>query len=137
MKLIVLLSLISIFHLQAFEIAIVTNSQSISKIDKNEVKRLFLAKTNRVNNIQVDLVELKNTSYKEEFYKILTNKNTAQLRSYWTRLIFTGKGKPPKQVESQEELAHYMDNSEVIITYLPLKSVQSNMNVLYIFDLLK
>ena len=85
----------------------------------------------------MDLVELKNTSYKEEFYKILTNKNTAQLRSYWTRLIFTGKGKPPKQVESQEELAHYMDNSEVIITYLPLKSVQSNMNVLYIFDLLK
>jgi hypothetical protein len=122
----------SIFHLQALEIAIVTNSQDISKMDKNTVKRLFLGKINHLNNIQVNLVELQDTNYKEEFYKTLTSKNTAQLRSYWTRLIFTGKGKPPKQVASQEELTHYMMKSDVIITYIPLESVQPNMSVLYI-----
>lgn len=132
MKLAWSLTFMSILQLQALEIAIVTNSQAISKMDKNEVKRLFLGQVNRVDDIHINLVELEKTSYKEAFYKALTNKNTTQLRSYWTRLIFTGKGKPPKQVASQEELAHSMDTPEVIITYLPLESVQPDMKVLYI-----
>lgn len=132
MKFVWSLILMSILHLQALEIAIVTNSQDISKMDKNEVKRLFLAKTNRVDNIYVNLLELKNTHYKEEFYKVLTNKNTTQLRSYWTRLIFAGKGKPPKQIDSAENLIKYFQSSEVVITYLPIDEITPEMNILFV-----
>ena len=124
--------LLSITFLQAENIAVVvSNSFDATELSKSQIKRIFLAKTNRVNSTKVKVVELKNTSYKKEFYKQVSGKSQSQLRSYWTTLIFTGKAQPPKQLQDMQELIEKMKADSRIITYIPVSKITKDMKVLY------
>jgi len=92
---------------------------------------LFLSKTNKVHNINIKVVELSENGEKDKFYKQISGKSKSQLRSYWTRLIFTGKARPPKQVNNMQELLKEMKKSEVIVTYLPKNKVTKQMKIVY------
>lgn len=121
-------------HLQAIEMAIITNAKSLkSSVSKAKLKRLFLAKSNYINGVRLQVIELSTSSYKEDFYQYLTDKNVVQLRSYWTRLIFTGKALPPKQFATKEELLKQMQEKKNIVTYLPTDEVPATMYILYTF----
>jgi len=118
--------------LQAEDIAVVVSSKFKSDtLQKSDVNRIFLAKSNRINNKKIKIIELKNSSYKDVFYKKVLNKTQSQLHSYWSRLIFTGKANPPKQVESLDILLKKMAENKLIVTYLPVSMVTSEMKILY------
>ena len=118
--------------LRATDIAIVSSyAFDLTSLDKASVSRIFLAKTNRINSTRVKVFELKNSSYKKQFYKEVSGKSLAQLRSYWTRLIFTGKAQPPKQLRNREELIQKMKDDNTVISYLPLNEVTDDMKILY------
>jgi len=122
--------LLSMLH--AEDIAIVVSKDfDANALDKSDVSRIFLAKTNRVNSIRIKVVELKNSSYKKEFYKNVSGKTLGQLRAYWTTLIFTGKARPPKQIRTKTELEAKIKNDTSVITYLPLSEVTDDMKILY------
>jgi hypothetical protein len=124
--------LITITFLQAENIAVVvSNNFDATELSKSQIKRIFLAKTNRVNSTKIKVVELKNTAYKKEFYKQVSGKSQAQLRSYWTTLIFTGKAQPPKQLQDMKELIANMKEDNRIITYIPESKITKDMKVLY------
>lgn len=121
--------------LQAEDIAVVASSKFNSNtVEKVELKRLFLAKTNRIHNSKVKVMELVDTSCKETFYKKISNKTQSQLRAYWSRLIFTGKAKPHKQVKSLDALLSKMAENASIISYVPLSMVSDKMKVLYMLE---
>ena len=127
-----LLLLITITFLQAENIAVVVSKElNVTELSKSQIKRLFLSKTNHINNIRVKVVELQNTSYKKYFYKKVSGKSKRQLRSYWTTLIYTGKAQPPKQLQNIQELLQKMKEDNKLITYLPLSQVTKDMKILY------
>ena len=128
----IILILFFTLTLQAEDIVVVVSSKFQSNtLQESDVKRIFLAKTNHINNKRINVIELKNASYKEIFYKKISNKTQSQLRAYWSRLIFTGKAKPPKQVTSVDLLLKNMSKNESIITYLPISMVTDEMKILY------
>jgi len=131
MKKLVLIFLTSILLFASNDMVVVTNTSVVEKLSKSEVKRLFLSKTNKVHNINIKVVELSENGEKDKFYKQISGKSKSQLRSYWTRLIFTGKARPPKQVNNMQELLKEMKKSEVIVTYLPKNKVTKQMKIVY------
>jgi len=131
MKKLVLIFLTSILLFASNDMVVVTNTSVVEKLSKSEVKRLFLSKTNKVHNINIKVVELSENGEKDKFYKQISGKSKSQLRSYWTRLIFTGKAKPPVQVNTMDELLKEMKKSEVIVTYLPKNKVTKQMKIVY------
>ena len=75
-------------------LVVVSEKSSIQNLDKHEVKRIFLNKTRFFSNGQkVQVVESGATDVKNTFYSRVTQKSKSQLRSYWAKQIFTGKGK--------------------------------------------
>lgn len=127
-----LLSLIVTSLLGATDIAVVASRAfDIDTLDKSSISRIFLAKSNKINSNRVKVVELKNSGYKQIFYKTISGKSPAQLRSYWTTLIFTGKAQPPKQLNNRDELLEKMKNDSSIISYIALSEVTDEMKVLY------
>ena len=118
--------------LKAQDIAVVaSNSFDATKLSKAEIKRIFLSKTNYINNKRIHVLEIKNTSYKRDFYKKVSGKSPVQLRSYWTTLIFTGKAQPPKQIKDMQELIQLLLKDSKAISYIPLDAVTKDMKVLY------
>ncbi|MBV1929689.1 MAG: hypothetical protein KUG81_09290 [Gammaproteobacteria bacterium] len=116
------------------EIAVVVSADSSAPlIRQQEVSNIFLSKTNRfVNGEKTIPLEINNRSLRAEFYNNITDKTPGQLKSYWTTLIFSGKGKPPKSFASKEGLLDYMLANAGTIAYMPLSEVTAEMKVIYL-----
>jgi len=127
-----LIVLILVFALKASEIAVVVSLNfEGTNLDKRSVSRIFLAKTVKINSVRIRVYEVKNTKYKQSFYKAVSGKSPAQLRAYWTTLIFTGKAKPAKQLNDINELIAKMKIDNKVISYVPLSEVTDEMKILY------
>ena len=115
------------------DIAIVVGKNStVNNINEREVNNVFLSKTRFLDNgTRVKPFELNNEIIKEEFYKVIANKSPSQINSYWTTLIFTGKGKPPRKVQEITQLIQVLNDSPNAITYLPQKNVTDSMRVVH------
>ena len=79
---------------------IVSSNNSNSNISAADISKVFLGKSKSFPDgtqaIAIDQND--NSAARDEFNDKVLGKSSSQLKSYWSRLIFTGKGTPPKQV---------------------------------------
>lgn len=120
-------------QVRAEMVVVVAKTSLIAELTEREIKRIFLAKTRRLRDgSRVQPVELSNSSYKEQFYRKVTGKNLRQLNSYWTTLIFTGKGKPPRKMDKKEALLSEVATNPSAIAYLPEEYLDGRFKVIHI-----
>ena len=93
------------------EVVVIVNASSpINSATAEEIQQVFLGKRNEIGGVSVTPVDhSEGNEVREVFYDKVVDKTPSQLNAYWSRLIFTGKGKPPKQ---------YFDDAEVLETVL-------------------
>lgn len=116
-------------------VVVVAKNTLINSLDKQAVSNIFLARTSRYENGQKAIpIEIKSNETRADFYRQISGKTPAQLNSYWTTLVFTGKGKPPRAYASQSDVLSRLESQPGAITYLPLSEVTDDMKVLYAFD---
>ncbi|MEW8506054.1 MAG: hypothetical protein AB2598_05080 [Candidatus Thiodiazotropha sp.] len=128
-----------LFHVSLLhaEIAVVVSADlPIKSLSKQQISNLFLSKTNRLDDgKKAILIESRDNRLHDAFYRLISNKTPTQLKSYWTTLIFTGKGKPPRSFSSKQEMIEYMKRHATAITYLDSSEITSEMRVILRFTL--
>ena len=133
----VILTLISTIFFAAHanaDIAIVVHPDNpLSTATKEEVSKLFLAKTKMfANGKQINLVDLEEgDEIRDKFYQAVTDKTPSQVKAYWSRLIFTGKGQPPRVVLDSDEVVSAVAADANTIGYLDSDSVNSSVKVIF------
>ena len=102
-------------------IAVVTLASSpISALNRAELSRLALGQQQALNDgTPVRFADLAPGPVRERFYRMIAQRNPAQMRAYWSRLVFTGRGKPPPVAHSGEELREWLQKDASLIGYLP------------------
>ena len=80
------------------DVAVIVNPGSaISTASTGDVKALFLGKSKNVGGKAVVAVEQKEgNGARATFNDKVLGKSGSQLKAYWTKLIFSGKGSPQK-----------------------------------------
>ena len=127
-----LISAILFVSVHAQELVVVVSKNfDTNSVDKMTIKRLFLAKTNQLNGQKIKLLEIRSSDYQSAFYKEITGKSISQIHSYWTTLIFRGKGRPPKRVTEIEELKKRMRTENNYLAYIPRAQVDEQMKIIY------
>ncbi|WP_019677385.1 hypothetical protein [Arsukibacterium perlucidum] len=58
-------------------------------------------------------------------------RTSSQIKAHWSKLVFTGKGSPPKEFASEEEVLNYVANNEFSIGYVDSSKVSSSVKVLH------
>lgn len=114
------------------DLAIVVNPASpIAEMTADEVAELFLAKASRTTEgyrvIPIDQSE--GGAARNEFYDRVVKKSPAQLNSYWSRLIFTGKGRPPFAVADDAEVLEFVATNPSMLGYVSVESVNDQVKV--------
>lgn len=116
-------------------VVVVPYNSTITSLNSQEVANIFLARTNRFPNGEKTVpVELKNDEIKQKFYQQISGKTPRQLMSYWTALVFTGKGRPPRGYGDFQSLIQKLAGSDNAITYLTESQVTEQMRVVYRFE---
>jgi hypothetical protein len=76
------------------------------------------------------VVTLKESEIHNTFLKQYLKKSEATWRAYWRRMVFTGQGMPPEQVETQEELLEYVANTEGAVGYIDTEAPLDNVTII-------
>lgn len=110
---------------------IVSPNANINKIDQDLVARLFLGKASSLpNDTRAIAIDMKKGSrIYNEFSESILEKTPSQLSSYWSRLIFTGRSKPNRQVNSAKEMKELISKNKNMIGYIDTKDVDNSVVV--------
>lgn len=114
------------------EIAVIVSPKSnIQSIEQDVVARIFLGKTKSLpNGEKAEPLEMeKGSDVYNEFAESILDKTPSQLSTHWSRLIFTGRGKPHKQVDSANKMKELVAKNEHAIGYIPAKDVDASVVV--------
>ena len=57
------------------------------------------------------------------FAETVLNKSDKQLKAYWAKVIFTGQGTPPREVDSAAQMLDLVANNPNLIGFVPAGSV--------------
>lgn len=104
---------------QAEVLVVVHPSYGSASASPGEVSKVFLGKSSGLSGgtlIPVDQNE--GAATRGEFYKKVANKDAAQLNAYWSKLIFTGQGQPPKAVGGDDAVLELVSKNPNMIGYV-------------------
>ena len=126
-----LLFAINIYAKDDFVVA-VSKESKINRLLKNDIAKIFLSKIKSFpdGNRAIPL-EINDKELQAIFYKQITNKNKKQLLKYWAKMIFTGKGIPPKKFEKIKELLEFVKQNKNAITYLKKEDINQDLKIVW------
>ena len=113
-------------------IAVIVNKETAGKLNPDQVGNIFLGKASALPNGThvIPLDQAGNSTVREAFYLRTTGKDLNQLRAYWARLIFSGKGEPPKEVGGDQEVKALVAKNPNLIGYVHSTAVDESVTTL-------
>ncbi|MBT9530651.1 MAG: phosphate ABC transporter substrate-binding protein [Pseudomonas sp.] len=126
-KLLSALALLSCATLAQAEVAVIVNAGASAAPSQADVANIFLGKDKSLKG--VDQAAWNPT--KEKFYAGVANKNESQLKSYWSGLVFTGKGQPLPTVADDAAVVAKVGAEADAIGYVDAAAVTDKVKVLF------
>ena len=113
-------------------VAVVSSKNPVTSLSKNQVTDIFLGKTARFpdGTLAVPIDQEEGSAARNEFYATFAGRSPAQIKSHWTKIIFTGRGRPPMAVSNSTEVRHLIATNSQAISYMERSAVDSSVKVL-------
>ena len=113
-------------------VAVVSAKSTVTALSRSQVADIFLGKTARFPNgspaVPIDQAEA--SAVRAAFYTEFTGRSAAQLKAHWSKIIFTGRGQPPKAVANGIEARTLIAANPQAIGYIERASVDNSVKVL-------
>jgi len=107
----------------AQSVAVIVNSKNPGALTQEQVSNIFLGKSNDL--VGIDLPE--GNAVREVFYHKVTGKDGPQLKSYWAKLVFTGKAQPLKEAPSDADVRKFVASTPNGIGYIDKSAVDGSV----------
>lgn len=119
------------------QVAVIVNPHSsIATMNASQIGNLFMGRTPLLPTgaiaVLTDLPE--GSGVRDEFYARVAHKTPDQVKAAWARLLFSGKGSPPREFRSSEDLKHFVAGSVDAIGYVEKSAVDATVKVVYAWD---
>lgn len=125
-------ALVLLVPLANAEVAVIAHPSVSESASSEDLSRVFLGKRKALESgykvIPLNLKE--GSTARDEFNDKVLGKSESQLKSYWSKLIFTGKGQPPKEMDSESELVELIKSNPNMIGYVNAASIPEGVSVL-------
>jgi ABC-type phosphate transport system substrate-binding protein len=117
---------------EADVVTVVSSKSSITALSKSDVADIFLGKVIRVapGAPAVPIDQPESSTVREEFYRETTGKSLAQLKSHWSKILFTGRGQPPRMVPNSAGVKKALAANPFAIGYIEETEIDPSVRVL-------
>ncbi|HRH16889.1 MAG TPA: phosphate ABC transporter substrate-binding protein [Aquabacterium sp.] len=124
------LSALTATHAQV--VVIVSAKSPVNTLSRQQVSNIFLGRSHAYPNgspaIPLDLQN--GTGLREEFSEKVHGIAPSQLNAYWSRMVFTGKGTPPKLAIPPEIAVKLTAANHQMISYVDRGWVNDSVKVI-------
>jgi len=123
---------LGICNIARAEVAVIINSGNSATISDDDIKRIFLGKMKSFpDGSKVLPVNLKNSSdVRKAFDKKALGKSASQIKAYWSKLVFSGKGNLPKEAADDSEAIRLVAENPAVIAYIDASNVTASVKVI-------
>ena len=113
-------------------VAVVSSRCPETALGKNQVADIFLGRASRFpdGNEAVPIDQAESSAARDAFYAAFTGKSPAQVKAHWSKIIFTGRGQPPREVSNGIEVKKFVVRNPHAIGYIDRKLVDDSVKVL-------
>ncbi len=115
--------------------AVIVHPSNNSELDRQTIAKIYLGKrdtfSDESNAIPID--QEGHSGAREVFLKSVLNKSSSQFKSYWSKLLFSGKGTPPKKISSPQEIKTLVSENSQAIGYVDSSLVDESVKVVLEF----
>ena len=106
---------------------VIVNPQAETTPDLKGIRDIYLGR----NDDWIPLELLEDNPLRRRFHEVVTGRSPAQLRSHWSRQVFTGRGYPPEEIETQEAVRYLVAREPAAIGYISPGAVTPQVKVIY------
>ena len=131
-SLIVTLALLAgvIFDATAAELVVIVSARSTAPALRNDqVAAIFLGQSAQLpdgaNVTAID--QLVGSATRDEFYARVAAKSPALLKAYWSKLLFTGRGQPPREVDGSAAVKKLVADTPGLIGYIERSALDATV----------
>ncbi|NOX76615.1 MAG: phosphate ABC transporter substrate-binding protein [Gammaproteobacteria bacterium] len=113
-------------------VIIVHPSNPLTEISTDDVKKIYLGKKKFFpggGNV-IPGEQPSNTESHKFFYDSIIGKSETELRSYWSRRIFSGKGTPPKVIGYDRIVKERVASTPLAMGYIMRSEIDNTVKVL-------
>jgi ABC-type phosphate transport system substrate-binding protein len=119
------------------QVAVVVGAKSdVGTLTGDQVSAIYLGKTDKFpnGNTALPLDQNSGSPVRGTFYDKVTGKSEAQVKAAWSRLVFSGKATPPKEIASSAEVKKMVGANPNTIGYIEKSAVDSSVKVVFSAD---
>ncbi|MCV2883116.1 phosphate ABC transporter substrate-binding protein [Aestuariibacter sp. AA17] len=126
-----LFSLLMVSFTSSANVSIITHAENTLTLSNDVIERIFLGKQKTLpsGHTIVPITMEEALEDQQTFNSTVLNKSSSQLKAYWSKLIFTGKGTPPKAVSTKDEMLELISTNPNMIGYVVGAVENHNVNV--------
>ncbi len=132
-----LVSALGLSGMAQAQVAVIVNPKSATAtMTADQVSAIFLGKSNTLPGgaaaQATDLPE--SAAAREQFYSKVTGKQAAQVKAAWSRLVFSGKATPPKELATAADVKKFVAANPDAIGYIEKSAVDASVKVVLSVD---
>ena len=121
LKRIMVLALTILFSSLSFaEVVVIVHPDNSASISAKNVQRIFLGKEKKFPDGKETLPvnQASGAPARDAFDNKILGRSSTQVSAYWSKLVFTGKGIPPKEVDNDQAVIDIVANNPNAIGYV-------------------
>ncbi len=119
------------------QVAVVVGSKSpLASMTADQVSAVFLGKlpTLPSGGTAVVVDQPESAAVRDLFYTKVTGKSAVQVKAAWSRLVFSGKATPPKEMGSSADVKKFVAANADAIGYIEKSAVDGSVKVVFSAD---
>jgi ABC-type phosphate transport system substrate-binding protein len=110
-------------------VVIVSARNPVNALRADQVAEIFLAQVGHFPD-GADAVALDQgvgSPLRNEFYAKVTAKSPALVKAYWAKMIFTGRGQPPKEAPNSAAVRKMVADNPALIGYIDKSALDASV----------
>jgi ABC-type phosphate transport system substrate-binding protein len=117
---------------QAEVVAVVSAESSVAGLSKTEIADIFLGKRAHFpdGRTAIPIDQAEDSPERSAFYARYAAKTPVEMKMHWSKLIFTGRGQPPRQVPDASAVKAMLAQQPNAISYLDRSLVDATLMIL-------
>lgn len=106
---------------QAGELVVIVSARSpVETLRPDQVAAIFLGQSARFpdGSVASAIDQPIGSSQRDGFYQRVTGKTPALLKAWWSKMVFTGRGQPPRDLAGNAAVRQAVANDPVAVGYI-------------------
>src|SRR5688572_1080389 len=108
-------------------VAVVSASNPVAELSAAQIADIFLGKSSRFpdGSAAIPIDQPESSAERSEFYTRYVRKSAVEMKMHWSKLIFTGRGQPPRELQDASAVKALLAQNPATISYLDRSQVDA------------